>query len=74
MGSNKGYSVKEVVETYEKANSIKLKYKYGERRKGDAIKALPDCSKIQKDLGWKAKIGLEQMCKDSFNYIKKHQI
>ena len=33
--------------------------------------ALPDCSKIQKELGSSAKIGLEQ-CKDSFNYINKH--
>ena len=36
MGTNKGYSVKEVVETYEKTNGIKLNYKYGNRRKGDA--------------------------------------
>ena len=72
MGTNKGYSVKEVVETYEKVNDIKLNYKYGNRRKGDAIISLPDCTKIEKELGWKAKIGLEQMCKDSFNYVKKH--
>lgn len=72
MGTNKGYSVKEVVETYEKVNGIKLNYKYGERRKGDATISLPNCSKIQKELGWIPKIGLEQMCKDSFNYIKKH--
>lgn len=72
MGTNKGYSVKEVVETYEKANNVKLNYKYGERRKGDAVMALPDCSKIQKDLGWCPQIGLEQMCRDSYNYIKKH--
>ena len=72
MGSNKGYSVKEVVETYERANRIKLNYKYGNRRKGDAIISLPDCSKINKDLGWLPKIDLEQMCKDSYNFIKKH--
>ena len=72
MGSNKGFSVKEVIETYEKINNIKLNYKYGERRKGDATIALPDCTKIKKELGWSAKIGLEQMCKDSYNYIKKH--
>ena len=72
MGTNKGYSVKEIVETYEKANGIKLNYKYGSRRKGDATIALPDCSKIYKDLGWIPKIELEQMCKDSYNFIKKH--
>ena len=72
MGTNKGYSVKEIVETYEKANGIKLNYKYGSRRKGDATIALPDCSKIYKDLGWIPKIDLEQMCKDSYNFIQKH--
>ena len=72
MGSNKGYSVKEIVETYEKANGIKLNYRYGEKRKGDATIALPDCSKIIKDLGWKPVIELEQMCKDSYNFIQKH--
>ena len=72
MGSNKGYSVKEVVETYEKANGIKLNYRYGNRRKGDATIALPDCSKIIKELGWIPKIGLEQMCKDSYNFTMKH--
>ena len=72
IDSNKGFSVKEVNETYEKVNNIKLNYKYGERRKEDATIALPDCTKIKKELGWSAKIGLEQMCKDSYNYINKH--
>ena len=72
MGTNKGYSVKEVMEMYEKANKIKLNYTYGDRRSGDATIALPDCSKIQKELGWTPKIGLEQMCKDSYNFVKMH--
>ena len=72
MGTNKGFSVKEVLEMYEKANGIKLNYTYGERRNGDATIALPDSSKIQKELGWIPKIGLEQMCKDSYNFVKKH--
>ena len=72
MGTNKGYSVKEIVETYEKVNNIKLNYRYGDRRKGDATVALPDCSKIYKELGWIPKIGLEQICRDSYNFIKKH--
>lgn len=72
MGTNKGFSVKEVIEMYEKANGIKLNYTYGERRNGDATIALPYCSKIQKELGWTPKIGLEQMCKDSYNFVKMH--
>ena len=58
MGTNKGYSVKEVVEQYEKSNNIKLNYKYGNRRNGDATIALPDYTKIMKELEWAQKIGL----------------
>ena len=72
IGSNKGYSVKEIVESYEKVNGIKLNYRFGNRRKGDAVIALPDCSKIYKELKWIPSIGLEQMCKDSYNFIQMH--
>jgi UDP-glucose 4-epimerase len=70
MGTNKGYSVKEVIETYEKVNRIKLNYTYGEKRDGDAAIAIPECLKIKNVLGWIPKIGLEQMCKDSYNFVK----
>ena len=72
MGTNKGYSVKEVIETYEKANGIKLNYSYGEKRDGDAAIEIPECSKIKNELGWIPQIGLEQMCKDSYNFVKMH--
>ena len=49
MGTNKGYSIKEVVEMYEKTNGIKLNYSYGEKRDGDAAIAIPECSKIKNE-------------------------
>ena len=51
MGTNNGYSVKEVIETFEKVNGIKLNYIYGEKSDGDAAIAIPECSKIKKELG-----------------------
>ena len=57
---------------YEKSNGIKLNYTYGDRRNRDSTLALPDFSKIQKELGWTPKIVLEQICKDSYNFIKMH--
>jgi len=51
MGTNKGYSVKEVIETYEKPSGIKLNYTYGEKMGGDAAIGIPDCSKIKYELG-----------------------
>ena len=49
MGTNNGYSIKEVVEMYEKTNVIKLNYSYGEKRDGDAAIAIPECSKIKNE-------------------------
>ena len=72
MGINKGYFAKEIMEMYEKDNGIKLNYTYGDRRSGNSTIALPDCTKIQKDLGWTPKIGLGQMFKDSYNFVKMH--
>jgi len=51
IGTNIGYSVKEVIETYEKINGIKFNYIYGEKSDGDAAIAIPECSKIKKELG-----------------------
>ena len=50
MGTNKGYSDKEVTEIYEKENEIKLNYKYRNKRKGDASIAIPVCNKIYREL------------------------
>lgn len=71
MGTNSGYSVQEVFDTYQKVNGIKFDYEYSPRRPGDAAKALPNCDKIAKELGWKPTTSLEQMCKDSYNFVLK---
>jgi len=42
MGTNNGFSVKEVIEMYE--NGIKLNYTYGERRSGDTTIPFPSSS------------------------------
>ena len=72
MGTNKGYSVKKVIETNKKVNRIKLNYTYDDKREGDAAIAIPECLKIKNELGWIPKIGLEQMCKDSYNFVIMH--
>jgi UDP-glucose 4-epimerase len=72
MGTNKGYSVKKVIETYKKVNRIKLNYTNGEKREGDAAIAIPEFSKIKNELGWNPKIILEQICKDSYNFVIMH--
>jgi UDP-glucose 4-epimerase len=69
MGTDNGYSVLDVVNTYMKANGITINYEFTERREGDAEKLLPNNGKIKSELGWKAEINLEEMCKDSYNWV-----
>jgi UDP-glucose 4-epimerase len=73
MGTDKGNSVLEVVTTYERVNNIKINYEFTARRDGDAEILLPKNSKIKRDLGWSADITLEDMCRDSYNWLSKYK-
>lgn len=71
LGTGNGYSVLEIVENFEKANQIKIPYQIVERRPGDIPTCYADTKKAKEELGWEAKYGIEDMCKDSWNYVKK---
>lgn len=60
IGTGKGSSVLEIINTFEKVSGIKLNYKIVDRRKGDIIEAYADTSLANKELGWKAKSTLEE--------------
>ena len=71
LGTGNGYSVLELVKTFEKVNGVKVNYKIGERRPGDIPACYADPSKAEKELGWKAEKGIEDMCRDGWNFAKK---
>ena len=71
LGTGNGVSVKEIVETFEKVNNLKLNYKYGSRREGDLPAMYADASKALRELNWKTEKNLEDMCKDSNFAIKE---
>ena len=71
LGTGQGYSVLQLVNTFEKVNNVKVNYKIGPRRQGDIAACFADPSKAEKELGWKAKRDIEDMCKDSWNFIIK---
>lgn len=73
LGSGNGISVKELVDTFERVNNIKLNYKYGDRRPGDLPANYADATKALKELNWKTEKTLEDMCRDSYNYILLHK-
>ena len=73
LGTGNGYSVLDLVKTFMKVNDVEVKYKITDRRPGDIDACYADASKAQEILGWKAKLGIEDMCRDAYNFIKKNK-
>lgn len=72
LGTGNGYSVLQVHHAMEKACGFKIPYQIQARRAGDIAKCFASCDKAEKDLGFKAKYGIEEMCKDAWNWQKKN--
>ena len=73
LGTGKGYSVLDLVNTFMKVNNVDVKYAIKERRPGDIDACYADPSYAYEKLGWKAEKSVEQMCKDAYNFVKKHK-
>ena len=73
LGTGKGYSVLDMVKAFEKATGKKVPYKIAPRRAGDIAACYADPTKAKKELGWEATKTLEDMCLDSWNYVKNKQ-
>ena len=71
LGTGKGSSVLEIVNTFQKVNNIEVPYVIAPRREGDLAEFFADPAKIEKELGWKAEKDLNEMCKDSWNFAKR---
>ena len=70
LGTGKGYSVLDLINTFERVNNVKVKYIFGAKRPGDIPSCYADSSKAEKVLGWKAEKGMEEMCKDSWKFAQ----
>ncbi len=68
LGTGKGYSVLEVIKSFEKVSDTKLNYKFVERRPGDIEKVWADTNFANKELGWKAEKELDQMMQSAWNW------
>ena len=68
LGTGRGYTVLEVVKTFSKILNRELPYEIVARRPGDVAACYADPSKAKTELGWCAEKGLEEMCKDSWNW------
>ena len=70
LGTGTGYSVLDMVKTFEKATGKPVNYKIAPRRAGDIAACYADPKKAREELGWQAEKNLEDMCKDSWRYIE----
>ena len=73
LGTGNGYSVLQIINTFKKVNNIDVPYKIVDRRPGDIDSCYASVEKAQKLLNWKAELDIEEMCKDSYNYIKSNK-
>lgn len=72
LGTGRGHSVLELVETFERVNGIKVPRQIAARRPGDAPVSYADCSKAKALLGWEARRNLEDMCRDSWRWQRQN--
>lgn len=68
LGTGNGVSVLEMIEAMSKACGHEIAYKIGDRRPGDIAKCYADASRAKNEMGWEAKITLEEMCKDLWTW------
>lgn len=68
LGTGQGYSVFEIIKTFEKVNKVKVSYKVVDRRPGDSSEVYADPQLAQNLFSWKSKKQLEDMLKDSWKW------
>ncbi len=73
LGTGTGYSVLDMVKTFEKATGKKVPYQIAPRRAGDIATCYADPQKAKSELGWEATKTLENMCRDAWHYIVRQE-
>jgi len=72
LGSGTGFSVLEIINSFEKAIGREIPFVFDERRAGDIPISYADTDKARKQLGWNIEKTIEDMCKDAWRWQKKH--
>lgn len=71
LGTSKGTSVLELLHTFENVNKVEVPYEIVDRRPGDIAECYADATKAERELGWKAKRGIEEMVRDAWRFENK---
>lgn len=68
LGTGRGTSVLELVNAFIKVNGIDVPYEIVGRRPGDIATCFADASKAERELNWKAELGIEEMVRDAWKF------
>lgn len=68
LGTGQGYSVLEMVEAFAKASGREIPYRISGRRAGDVAACYADPTRAARELGWEARRGIEEMCRDAWRW------
>lgn len=72
LGTGIGYSVLDIVNAFERVNGVKVPYRIMPRRAGDIATCYSNPAKAKIELGWEAQFGIDEMCRDSWNWQKNN--
>ena len=72
LGTGEGYSVLDIVRTFERVNDLRIPYEIAPRRPGDVATVYADASKAKNLLHWQARRNLDSMCRDAWNWQKQN--
>ena len=72
LGTGKGVTVLEIVKTFERVTGKQIPYEIVDRRPGDVASCYASSSLAEKELGFKAELNLEDMCRDGWTWQSKH--
>jgi UDP-glucose 4-epimerase len=72
LGTGQGYSVLQLIHALEKASGRKVAYRIAPRRPGDVAESYADPARARAELGWVAKRGVDEICRDAWNWQSKN--
>jgi UDP-glucose 4-epimerase len=72
LGTGRGYTVLELLDAFERVNAVKVAREFTARRPGDIAACYADAGLAQRLLGWSARRGIDDMCRDAWNWQRSN--
>jgi UDP-glucose 4-epimerase len=72
LGTGRGISVRELMETFSRVNHVHIAHRYTDRRPGDVAACWADTTLARERLGWQAQLGVERMCEDTWRWQSRN--